>query len=166
LRAIYVDQLAYMMGTLRRLGVHERDLEDVTHDVFVTVHRRLEGYDRARPIRPWLFGIGYRAASDYRKLARHRREDMDHEIDAPDTTQPVDETLDLEKKRALLLAALQDVELERRAVLLMHDLDGIGIPEVAEQLGIPLNTAYSRLRLARKDLHSAVASRSPQGGAS
>jgi RNA polymerase sigma-70 factor (ECF subfamily) len=149
LRAIYVDQLPYVLSTLRRLGVGERDLEDITHDVFVTVHRRLPDYDRGRPVRPWLFGIAYRAASDYRRLARHRREDMDHEVDAPDMSQPVDERMDQAQKRSLLVAALQDVELERRAVLLMHDLDGIGVPEIAEQLGIPLNTAYSRLRLAR-----------------
>jgi len=162
LRAIYLDQLPYVMSTLRRLGVGERDLEDITHDVFVTVHRRLPDYDRARPVRPWLFGIAYRAASDYRRLARHRREDMDHEVDAPDTSQPVDERLDQAQQRSLLVAALQDVELDRRAVLLMHDLDGIGVPEIAEQLGIPLNTAYSRLRLARKDLQIAVASRAPR----
>lgn len=169
LRAIYLDHLPYVMSTLRRLGVGERDLEDVTHDVFVTVHRRLPDYDRARPVRPWLFGIAYRAASDYRRLARHRREDMTRDVetlDALDTSRPVDQALDDAKKRSLLVTALQDVELDRRAVLLMHDLDGIGVPEIADQLGIPLNTAYSRLRLARKDLQVAVAARGPQGGAS
>jgi RNA polymerase sigma-70 factor (ECF subfamily) len=38
----------------------------------------------------------------------------------------------------------------------MHDLDEVGMPEVAETLGIPLNTGYSRLRLARKELAEAV----------
>ncbi|HEX2671205.1 MAG TPA: sigma-70 region 4 domain-containing protein [Polyangiaceae bacterium] len=33
----------------------------------------------------------------------------------------------------------------------MHEIDGCPIPEVADALGIPLNTAYSRLRLARQD---------------
>jgi len=166
LRAVYLDQFAYVMATLRRLGVAERDLEDVAHDVFVTLHRRFEDYDRARPLRPWLFGIAYRSASDYRKLARHRREDMDHEVDPADPRLPVDETMDREQKRRLLVAALQDVELERRAVLVMHDLDGVGVPEIADQLGIPLNTAYSRLRLARKELQVAVGARTPKGGAS
>ena len=41
-----------MWHTLRRLGVRQRDLADVTHDVFVTVYRRLDSYDPARPLRP------------------------------------------------------------------------------------------------------------------
>jgi DNA-directed RNA polymerase specialized sigma24 family protein len=34
----------------------------------------------------------------------------------------------------------------------MHDLDEIPIPQIAHQLDVPVDTAYSRLRLARKQL--------------
>ena len=59
----------------------------------------------------------------------------------------------------LPLAAL---ELDRRAVFVMHDIDGHVMPDIATALGIPLNTAYSRLRLARADF--AVAVKRAQGG--
>jgi RNA polymerase sigma-70 factor (ECF subfamily) len=61
-------------------------------------------------------------------------------------------------------AALEAVELNRRAVFLMHEVDGFSIPEVSEALSIPLNTAYSRLRLARQEFRERVRRlRSTQG---
>lgn len=50
---------------------------------------------------------------------------------------------------SLAQLVLQSLELERRAVFVMHEIDGSPMPEIADALGIPLNTAYSRLRLAR-----------------
>jgi RNA polymerase sigma-70 factor (ECF subfamily) len=154
--AIYDAEADYVWKTLRRLGVRERDLEDVTHDVFVTVHRQLDRYDRERPLRPWLFGIAFRVASDYRRRAQHRREVIAMPIEPADPAPPPDEQLDRERARDLLLLALESVKLERRGVLVLHDVDGCPAPEIADALGIPLNTVYSRLRLARGELAAAV----------
>src|SRR5262249_62075582 len=57
---------------LRRLGVAEADVEDAVHDVFVVAHRRYGTYDPSRPLRPWLLGIGFRIAAQWRR--RHRLE--------------------------------------------------------------------------------------------
>ena len=57
---------------LRRLGVPEADVEDAVHDVFVVAHRRYGTYDPSRPLRPWLLGIGFRIAAQWRR--RHRLE--------------------------------------------------------------------------------------------
>ena len=55
-----------------------------------------------------------------------------------------------------MLAALERIPLPRRAVLVMHDLDDVAMNGVAKVLSIPLFTAYSRLRKARKELESAM----------
>ena len=64
---IYAEQLDYVWHSLRRLGVDDRDREDVAHDVFVVVHRRLSSYDPACSLRAWLFGIAYRVVADHRR---------------------------------------------------------------------------------------------------
>jgi RNA polymerase sigma-70 factor (ECF subfamily) len=154
-RAVFEEHFAYVWSTLRRMGVRDRDLEDLTHDTFVRVGARLGDYDPRRPIRPWLFGFAFRVASDYRRLARHRLEvlvDAEAEHPAP----PPDEQLALREARALMAEALEEVELERRAVFVLHILDECPIPDVAAALAIPVNTAYSRLRLAREEFSSAV----------
>jgi RNA polymerase sigma-70 factor, ECF subfamily len=157
-RAVYHAQLTHVWHTLRRFGVHERDLEDVCHDVFVAFYRCRAEYDPSRPLRPWLSGIAFRVASDYRRRAQHRREQPTAEDDAPlplSKEPPADEKLATRERQGLVLAALQLLDEPRRAVLIMHDLDEQAMPEIAAALGIPLNTAYSRLRLARVDFAAA-----------
>jgi RNA polymerase sigma-70 factor (ECF subfamily) len=156
-RALFEAELPYVRHTLRRLGVREHDVEDLTHDVFVAVHRGLPGYDPERPPRPWLFGIAFRVASDYRRRSRFLREvGYEKHEDPIDASPPADEQLVAEQARRLVLEALDDVELDRRAVLILHDIDGHSVPEIARTLAIPLNTAYSRLRLAREQFKAAV----------
>jgi RNA polymerase sigma-70 factor (ECF subfamily) len=159
---VYAAELGYVWSTLRRLGVQERDLEDVCHDVFVVVFRNLAVYDARRPIRPWLFGISFRVASDYRRSARHRREVPGTTREVACSSPPADEVMVRHERQRLVLRALEALELDRRAVFVMHDIDGHVMPDIAAALGIPLNTAYSRLRLARADFATAV--RRAQGG--
>ena len=156
-RALFDEQFSYVFHTLFRLGVRRPDLEDVTHEVFVAVHRALDDYDPERPLRPWLFGIAFHVASDYRRRAHHRREASEDRAAEPIDARPLaDELLAAEQARRLLVEALDELELDRRAVLMLHDLDGHTVPEIAHALSIPLNTAYSRLRLAREQLRGAV----------
>lgn len=160
LRRIFDEHHAYVWRSLRRLGVHEADLEDLTHDVFLAVHRKLASYDRARPVRPWLFAFAVRLASDYRKLARHARE-------VPVTAEPADDAPTAEavtlarEQRRLLERALARVSLELRSVLVLHDIDETPMRDIAEALEIPLNTAYSRLRLARAQCLAALRKEQP-----
>lgn len=155
-QAIFATEFDYVWHTLRRLGVRDADLEDVTHDVFLTLFRKLDQYDPARPLRPWIFGFAFRVASDYRDLARHRREVPELAVERRDEgPNALDRTLQAE---ALALArdVLATLELDRRAVFILHELDECPMPEVAEALGISINTAYGRLRLARAELASAA----------
>lgn len=155
-RAVFRAELGWVCNTLRRLGVREADVEDAAHDVFVTFHRRLADYDPARSVRAWLGGIAYRVASDHRRRAHVRRELAEGDIEVVDPRRGADDALADKQTRALVLAALQEVQEERRPVLVLHDIDGIAMPAIAESLSIPLNTAYSRLRLARADFRRAV----------
>ena len=77
-------------------------------------------------------------------------------VELGDTGPGPDEALQSKQARALVLAALERIPLPRRAVLVMHDIDDIPVGEVAKVLDIPLFTAYSRLRKARRELEVAV----------
>ncbi|MGQ0506918.1 MAG: RNA polymerase sigma factor [Myxococcaceae bacterium] len=164
-RAVYEAELSYVWQSLRRLGVREKDLEDLAHDVFITAYRKWAAYDPARPLRPWLFGICYRLASDFRRRAHHTRE---LGVEAPEVADGVpgaDDSLSAEEDRQLLLRALEALDEGKRAVFVMHELNGHTMPEIAETLTIPLNTAYSRLRLARGEVTRSVKALVQQRGA-
>ena len=101
-------------------------------------------------MRPWLFAFAFRFASDYRRLARHRVEVYEEPAGiAPDV--PADEVIAARELRTLIARALESIDLVRRGVFILHELDARPMAEIAETLGIPLNTAYSRLRVAREE---------------
>jgi len=163
LRTIFRMHSPYVWNTLRRMGVGPSDLEDVTQDVFLQVGKHMEDYDSSRPIKPWLFGFAFRIASQYRRRA-HRRRETSAEIDTlehPGALQ--DETLGAQDDRQLVLSALESVELGRRAVFVLHEIDGVGMAAIAQTLAIPVNTAYSRLRVAREEFAAAVKRLRPEG---
>jgi len=153
---VFAREGDYVHTALRRLGVAASELEDAVHDVFIAVHRQKDTYDASRSLRAWLYGFAVRVASNHRRTTRRRRES-----DAP-SFEPADERPNAESvlvsgsQRSLLLRALDLLAEERRDVLVLHDLDGISMPDIARALDVPLNTAYSRLRLGREDIAAAV----------
>lgn len=152
----YREELNYVWHSLRRLGVASAELEDATQDVFVIVHRRLHDFDLTRPVRPWLFGIALRIASERRRQVRPT---VPLEADvASDLMLPTD-ALELKQRQHLVRGALLQLSTEQRAVFILHDLDQCVMPDVAQALEIPLNTAYSRLRLARQAFVKAIRER-------
>jgi RNA polymerase sigma-70 factor (ECF subfamily) len=154
--AVFEAEFDYVWNSLRRLGVRDGDLEDVTHDVFLAVSGKLRDFDARRPLRPWLFGFAYRRASDYRRLARNRFEVFESAGEASDPSPDPLARAIAREGLGTAQAALEALELGRRAVFILHDLDGVPMPDIALELGIPVNTAYSRLRLARAELAAAV----------
>jgi RNA polymerase sigma-70 factor, ECF subfamily len=156
-RALFDAEFRYVWNTLRYLGVKPGDVQDIGQEVFLTVHRKLHEGEVPRSTRAWLFTLCFHAASNYRKLARHRRETPDEDVpDAPDPSKNAEAHLAARQESARVAALLDALDFERRSVLVSHDMDGLAMPEIASALGIPLNTAYSRLRLARRDFIAAA----------
>lgn len=157
LEAVYRQELAWVVRTVERLGARAGDIEDLVHDVFLGFYRTLDGFDLRRPVRPWLFGIAYRVVSDYRRKASFSREALDETVaeSAHGGPTPV-EALENAEKRRLVLTALEALPLDQRAVFIAVELDEQTVPEVSETLQIPLNTAYSRLRLGRQRFAAAL----------
>jgi RNA polymerase sigma-70 factor (ECF subfamily) len=155
-RAIFEENVAYMWATLRFLGVRPADLEDVTHEAFLTVHRLLPQFDASRPLRPWLFTIAHHAALGHRRRAHHQREVLTEPDEQVDEGPGADEVMARKQDLALVEEALACLDDDRRAVLLMVDMADHSAPEAAAALGVPLNTIYSRLRRGRDDFAQAL----------
>jgi RNA polymerase sigma-70 factor (ECF subfamily) len=153
-REIFEGGLGYVLTSLRRLGVPERDREDLASEVFFRVHQRLEDLDPARPLKPWLFAFALRVASEHRRRARSRLEELGAIDDAAGAA-VASAGVDVGEVELVYLA-LDALDLDKRAVLVMHDLDGQSVPEIARALGVPEGTAYTRLRAGRAQFTEAV----------
>ena len=150
----FQEQLDYVWRTLRRFGTTPADVEDLVQEVFLALRKSWPEYDQERPLRPYLFGISFRIASAHQR--KRSREVATPVLEIGDTGPGPEDALQAKQARGVVLAALDRIPLPRRAVLVMHDLDGVPVGEVAGALSIPLFTAYSRLRKARKELEAAV----------
>jgi len=146
----------YLVRSLIRLGVSRHDVEDLAHEVFLVLYRSWDKYDPSRPFRAYLFGIAFRVARNH---LRKRNKEILHPVVAVDDLAPSpDCAFESRQDRLLLLNALEQVPLLRRAVLVMHDIDEMPMAEIAATLSMHRFTGYSRLRKARKELAAAVAS--------
>jgi RNA polymerase sigma-70 factor, ECF subfamily len=146
LREVFDTEVAFVFRVLRRLGVPERDLDDAAQDVFVVVHRRLPSFEGGLSLRAWLFGIARRVALARRRRASQRFEHLDNEAHGAATDVGNEEQI---AARALLERALAVLDAPKREVLFLYELEGMPMHEVAQAVGCPLQTAYSRLRAAR-----------------
>jgi len=155
---LYRERFGYVWHVLHRLGVPLRHREDVAQEVFMAAHRSLPSFDASRPILPWLHGIAFHVAKRYLALARHHREVlMDEEVERPDSARDPERLAEAEQDRELLIELMQAIDVDRRVVLAMHDLDGIAMIHVARELRISLSAGYKRLETARRELTAAAA---------
>ena len=152
--AAYEEYFDFVWLSLRRLGVQSALLDDAAQDVFVVVHRRLHEFEYRSELKTWLFAIALRTARSYRRQRQSVPADALEQLAGAGPT-PHDALAQVEALRIMddVLAAMDD---ERRALFIMVELEQIAVPEAAQVLGLKLNTAYSRLRLAREDFNAMV----------
>jgi len=138
---------------LHRMGVPEADLPDLLQEVFVVVHRRLDSFDESAKLTTWLYGICRRVAAAHRRRAHVRRERATGAV-AEEAHERTPEAAAIEvDRRRLLHELLEELDVDRRAVLVMYELEELSCVTIAEQLGVPVGTVYSRLHQARDELH-------------
>jgi RNA polymerase sigma-70 factor (ECF subfamily) len=155
---IHQRHAEFVWLSLQRLGIRDADIEDLLQEVFVVVHRRLPSFDGSSRMTTWLFGICIRIAAAYRRRAHRRHEESMARIPEPasgDEPNP-EESAAARQARARLLAVLDAMDLEKRALFVMFELDEMRCEDIADLLGIPLGTVYSRLHAARKGFEQAL----------
>lgn len=147
-----------VLRSLRRLGVPERDLDDVAQEVFVTLHRKLPELREPAAARAYAYAIALRHAADHRKRAHVRREEpRGDELPERAGSAPQLGAILAEERRRSLERALAELDDDKRAVLVLHELEELPLREVADAVGVPLQTAYSRLVAAKKKLATLLA---------
>jgi RNA polymerase sigma-70 factor, ECF subfamily len=150
----FAAEMDAILRTLRRQGVGATDAEDLAQEVFLVMWRRFSAYDPARPLRPWVLGIALKVAQDHRK--RPRREVPTDQIEAADPCPGPDQALAARRARSLVRSALTALPEKQRTVIVLHDLEGLAMVDIAGALSEPITTLYSRLVTARKSFARAV----------
>lgn len=153
---LFREMAPFAWRALRRLGVRERDAEDVLQEVFLIVHRRLPEFEGRSSLRTWVYGICLRKALDYRRLARVRREVVTDTMPEPTARAEQEHRLAMRRACERLDAVLDTLDDDKRAVFVLFELEHITMKEIAALTDVPLQTAYFRLYGARKHVRQAL----------
>ena len=120
---------------LRMLG-NRAEAEEVAQEVFLRVHKAIDGFRGEAKLSTWLYAIASRLCLN--RLASGR-------------PGPGDE-LERSELEAALHGAIAELPEERRIVVVLRDLEGLAYEEIAAALELELGTVRSRLHRARMDL--------------
>jgi RNA polymerase sigma-70 factor (ECF subfamily) len=157
-QAVYRQYFDFVWSCTRRLGVDPGAMDDVVQEIFIVIHGKLHTLERPEALRSWIYGIVRRTVSTHRRAGRARAagltvdEDIELESGAPSPFEQTETNAEL----ALLAQVLETLDPAKREMFSLIELEEFTVPEAAEALEIPLNTAYSRLRAARQAFEAAV----------
>ena len=154
-RDVVVAQFGFIWRLLRHLGVPAADVDDAAQQTFLIASKKIDEIDVGRE-RSFLYGVAIRIAAKARH-SQKRRFDREVELaELVDTARSPEELLDGARKLALFDGVLDAMELELRAVFVLHELERLTMSEIAQTLELPPGTIASRLRRAREAFRERV----------
>jgi RNA polymerase sigma-70 factor (ECF subfamily) len=160
---LYESHFSFVWRSARRLGTPQATTDDVVQEIFVVVYRKLPKFEGRSSINTWLFGIVVNVVRAHRRALRAKhphalwtQADADPASLTDTAAGPHELATKGEAARLVerLLDALDD---DKREVFVLAELEQMSAPDIARAIAIPLNTVYSRLRLARQEFAASAA---------
>lgn len=162
LRNLVLSNHPFIWRVVRRLGIPEADADDVTQEVFLVAAHRLSDIEDGKE-RSFLYSVAVRVAANARRAGRRRQSAYDRFEIAPREPVPLPDHLSEQRNaREMLDELLEQLPDDLREVLVLHEIEEIGVAEAAQILNIPVGTVGSRLRRGREKFHAAVARKRAQ----
>ncbi len=145
-----------ILNFLFRFLGNRNDAEELCQRTFVRAFQNLGALENPEKFRVWLFQIAANQARDFLRQRRRRRwlplspsgkdDGEESAIDLPDPDSlEAEESMQREGVRRILLSALQKIPEEQRKVVIMRTYHDLKFTEIAEILGVPVNTVKSRM---------------------
>lgn len=159
-QTIYRDYFDFVWSSAARFGVEPSAMDDLVQEVFIVIYARCHTLQDPNALRSWIYGVVRRIASSQRRATRTRAvasgvAGIEDELRSPQPS-PLEQT-EKSSELQLLAGLLAQLDEPKREVFELVELEELSVPEVAALLEIPVNTAYSRLRLARQAFDAALA---------
>lgn len=142
-----------VFGVAFRMLGSRAEAEEIAQETFVRAHRALPDFRGDARLSTWLYAIASRLSLN--RLAagdrRLRREGEETLLRLPADADPA-AGVERREVEAALHRAIEALPEERRIVVILRDLEGLGYEEIAQALGLELGTVRSRLHRARMEL--------------
>lgn len=136
------------------------EAEDVSQEVFLRMHRSLDGYDPTRPLAPWVSRTTYHACLRRLQTSARRSGQLEREPSLAEGADPApgpEQAAEASEAAVLLARAVEGLPAQDRALLDLRYREGLSDAEVSEATGIPVNTVKTRIFRARARLREWLA---------
>lgn len=150
--------LTFVWRCARAFGATPDEIDDVVQDVFLVVQRRHAELTDGGLARPWIYGITRRVVSTHRRRRRRWRDSQ-----APDDVDALGSpgrsplaAAEHQGQVRTLSTLLDGLDERKREVFVLAEILEMSGREISETIGVPMNTVYSRLRVAREEFELAV----------
>ena len=153
---LYEQYAPVVAGWICRLMGPSADIEDLVHDTFLIAHRRRREFRGEGSVKTWLFGIMTYVVANRRKRERVRRWLLarfakENEARPASPIVAIEELVRRERV-ARLYRALDRLPDIYRTALILFEIEGAPGNEIAELLGIDVETLWVRLHRGRAKL--------------
>jgi len=158
-QAVYVRYFDFVWASARRLGVDSSAIDDVVQEILIAIHGNLHTLQRPEALKSWVYSVTRRTVSNHHRAVRARGGKTTTVVDDQlESHQPTPYEVTQKNSELLLLAnLLAELDEPKRELFVLVEIEEMTVPEVADALDIPVNTAYSRLRAARLAFEAAIA---------
>jgi RNA polymerase sigma-70 factor (ECF subfamily) len=143
----------------RLVGNHD-DTDDIVQETFVRAYQYLRSFDNERPFQHWLFGIAVkRCATFKRRLSQMRveRQEAEHLAWMQEYDRSWEDAITAKELRRKVHEAIELLPPQQRATLVLFELEGWKIKEIAESLGCAEGAVKTHLHRARARLRKELA---------
>jgi len=166
--ALYAEHAPFIGRVLARLTGDGAHVDDLIQETFLVAFKKRDTYDGRAQHRTWLYGIAARLALRHRRgVGRWLRalgvlgdEPAERIVVAPDRD------LDRARASAVVHEVLSRMPFKQREVFVLYELEELEGPQIAELLGIPQNTVWTRLHHARKRFQELIRKHAQRGAGS
>ena len=152
---IYQRAAGFVYSLAFRVTNRKHDAEEVVQDVFLKIHKHLRNFKFESSFKTWLYRITVNTAlNTAKKRSRVTTREVEEVFEDPATVTQADarKGLEAEEVEKRLQAFLEQLNPDQRACIVLREIEALNYQEIAENLGININTVRSRLKRAREAL--------------
>jgi RNA polymerase sigma-70 factor (ECF subfamily) len=147
------SHLRMVLSVACRFADDFAEAEDLCQEVFCKVTQKISGFRGESRVRTWIYSTAVAHCIDHRRRKRPPEESLPLETDtarrsAPGVEDPEHSVLVLERAAAVH-TAVNSLPDELKTVVLLYDFEDLSHREIAQQIGVPEGTVWSRLHRAR-----------------
>ncbi len=152
---IYKAASPFVYNVAYRVVNSREEAEDVTQDVFLTIHRNLKNFRFESSLKTWIYRIAVNCAiNQAKKTAKIKDKSVEYDENIVEAKAVTAEKIEMsqEYQSEVVDSLLKVLNPDQKACVVLRNIEGLSYEEIAETLKININTVRSRLKRARETL--------------